>query len=113
MDVTVTTLRQVIEGTDLEQFSSNATLLEVAIEYAKSMVTQRYNVSSYDDVPSKYDINVLDGAKYYLARIGVEGQISMTENGVSRTYETLPKWLSSIIPKVGVITNVTTTETEG
>lgn len=100
MDELLTLLKAVIAGTDLE-FATDAQLT-----YALTL--------AYTDVENKvgkdidaYKYNVIEGAKWYLARIGVEGETQHTENGVTRIYASMenPSWLSSIIPRVTVRPN--------
>lgn len=105
-------LKALITNTDLAQYLEDASMLDYAVEYAKSEITIRYGVEDFSQVPAKYGRYVVEGAKWYLSMIGVEGQSSMTENGISRTYKDTPDWLSRIIPKVGVIKNASATETE-
>jgi hypothetical protein len=108
-------LKMLIANTDLEEYIEDDEKLEYAISYAKDEITARYGASDFDNVPAKYHRFVIEGAKWYLALVGAEGQSSMTENGVSRTYKETPDWLSHIIPKVGVVKkkrNATKTKTE-
>jgi hypothetical protein len=60
-----------------------------------------------EDVPEKYVSNQLEIACYLINKRGGEGEISHSENGVSRSYESAgvpPSMLKDIIPTAGVIT---------
>ena len=64
----------------------------------------------YDDtvteVPRRYGYLQCDIAAYMLNKRGAEGQLSHSENGVSRSYESadVPEsMLSEVIPHVGVL----------
>lgn len=57
-------------------------------------------------VPLIYEMNQIEIACYLLNKIGAEGEISHSENGISRTYEnaSVPEsMLKDIIPLVGVV----------
>lgn len=58
-----------------------------------------------DQVPAKYDSVHVEAAVYLLNKRGGEGEITHSENGVSRTYESanLPaSMLRGIVPVVGI-----------
>lgn len=64
----------------------------------------------YDDtvteVPARYGYLQCEIAAYLLNKRGAEGEISHSENGISRTYgsaDVPESMLKEIIPKVGVI----------
>lgn len=88
-------LRRRILGTDLEQFAYNDSLLQYALDYAESEILKR---RGSDALEAKYRINRIEGAVWYLARIGAEGAQSVSENGVSVSYQEVPDWLISVIP---------------
>lgn len=61
---------------------------------------------SVTDVPRRYGYLQCDVAAYLLNKRGAEGQISHTENGISRSYEKadVPEsMLSEVTPHVGVL----------
>ena len=67
------------------------------------------SVYPFDDtkttVPEKYDVLHCEAAAYLLNKRGGEGEITHSENGVSRTYENadLPaSMLRQIVPVVGI-----------
>ena len=63
-------------------------------------------VETITDVPKKYAILQCEIATYLLNKRGAEGQLSHSENGISRSYESgdIPKsMLRSVIPYCGVI----------
>ena len=58
------------------------------------------------EVPTKYEILQCEIATYLLNKRGAEGQISHSENGISRSYESADvpdSMLSGVIPFCGVI----------
>lgn len=88
-------LRGRLLGTDLEQFAYNDPLLQYALDYAESEILRR---RGSDDMEPRYRINKLEGAVWYLAKIGAEGAQSVSANGVSVTYKEVPDWLLSVVP---------------
>ena len=93
-------LKAVIAGTDLEFYSDAQ--IEQALNMAYSDVERKVGTDT-----DNYKYNIIEGAKWYLARIGVEGETQHTENGVTRVYASMenPAWLANIIPKVTVRIN--------
>lgn len=62
--------------------------------------------NSVTEVPRKYESLQCEIAVYLLNKRGAEGQISHSENGISRTYENgdVPaSFLRTVIPHCGVI----------
>lgn len=58
------------------------------------------------DVPAEYAVNQVDIAVYLLNKRGAEGQISHSENGISRSYgdaDVPDSMLRGIVPYVGVV----------
>ena len=58
------------------------------------------------DVPAEYAMNQIDIAVYLLNKRGAEGQVSHSENGISRTYgdaDVPESMLRGIVPYVGVV----------
>ena len=57
-------------------------------------------------VPLEYEMLQIEIATYLLNKIGAEGEISHSENGISRSYESASvpnSMLRDVIPVVGVI----------
>lgn len=96
----IDTLKALIAGTDLARYSSNDALLNYALSYAESEILKRRNA---DELEDQYSVNQIQGAIWYLSRIGAEGAESVSENGVSVTWQKVPDWLQSVTPKIGVI----------
>lgn len=90
-----------LKNTDLEQYIDNDLLLDYALSYAESEIILRRNRDEFEE--KKYFRNKLEGAIWYLSRIGTEGYSSTSENGVSINYKEIPDWLVSVIPRIGVI----------
>lgn len=58
------------------------------------------------EVPEKYDDLQVEIAAYLLDKRGASGQLSHSENGISRSYESAdvpPSMLKSVVPCCGVI----------
>lgn len=58
------------------------------------------------NVPAEYAVNQIDIAVYLLNKRGAEGQISHSENGISRSYgdaDVPESMLRGIVPYVGVV----------
>lgn len=104
MDEYLILLKAIIAGTDLE-FATDAQL-----DYALNLAYNDVEAKVGNDDIIYYKYNIIEGAKWYLARIGVEGETQHTENGVTRIFASMenPVWLSTIIPKVTVCPNGTT-----
>ena len=73
----------------------------------KKIIERRY---PYDDsiteVPNRYGVLQCEIATYLLNKRGADGEISHSENGISRTYEnaTVPEsMLRDVVPICGVI----------
>lgn len=88
-------LRARMSGTDLEQFLYNEPLIRYALDYAESEILKRRGA---DSLEPQYRVNKLEGAIWYLAKIGAEGAQSASANGVSFTYKEVPDWLLSVVP---------------
>lgn len=83
-------------------------LCEAYLGIAKSAVVSRlfpYRDATWDDVPEKHHGRTVEIAVYLVNRRGAEGEVSHSENGVSRTYGSpgIPEGLmSGMNPMVGV-----------
>lgn len=73
----------------------------------KKIIERRY---PYDDtvteVPTRYGVLQCEIAAYLLNKRGAEGEISHSENGISRTYESADvpdSMLADITPHCGVV----------
>ena len=104
MDELITLLKDRIEGTDLAYYADKDGKLKYALKYAISMVNNRlgYNPTETEPFEPRFEMNVLEGAVWYLGKIGAEGYSSTSENGVSVSWKELPEWLSTICGGVAV-----------
>ncbi|WP_312694112.1 hypothetical protein [Caproiciproducens sp.] len=93
-------LKMLITGTDLARYKDNDELLNYALSYAESEILKR---SGSDSLGNEYLVNQTEGAVYWLSRIGAEGAQSVGENGVSITWQEVPDWLRSVVPRIGVV----------
>jgi len=96
----IATLKALITGTDLARYVGNEALLAYALSWASSEILKRRNATVLED---QYLNNQIEGAKYYLSRIGAEGYKSTAENGVTVTWKDVPEWLASVVQKIGVV----------
>jgi hypothetical protein len=87
-------------NTDLSRYADNDDLLNYALSWASSEILKRRGADALED---QYQMNQIEGAVYYLSRIGTEGAQSISENGEQINYETAPTWLAGVIPRLGVI----------
>jgi hypothetical protein len=99
------TLKLLIAGTDLKRYKDNGDLLNYALSYAESEILKRRGADALED---QYFTNQIEGAKWYLSHIGAEGTESISENGVAVTWQKVPEWLQSVIPRIGVVHSVGT-----
>ncbi len=70
------------------------------------VVSKAYPFRDKIEVPAKYDGVHVEIAAYMINKRGAEGEVSHSENGVSRTYEDgdiPPTLLRRIVPVVGVL----------
>ena len=70
------------------------------------VVSKAYPFRDKIEVPAKYDGVHVEIAAYMINKRGAEGEVSHSENGVSRTYEDgdiPPSLLRAITPVVGVL----------
>lgn len=98
----ITFVRNMVGGSDTDDVLS--TYLTLA---GKKIIAKAY---PYDDsvteVPAQYDTLQCEIAAYMLNKRGAEGQLTHTENGITRTYENgdVPlSLLRTVTPHVGVI----------
>lgn len=82
-------------------------VLDAYLSLAKSAVLARaypYG-NGEEEIPPKYDAVQIEAAVYLLNKRGAEGEVSHSENGVSRTYADgglPPSLLRRITPMAGV-----------
>ena len=95
-------LRAMVGGSDTDEVLS--TYLKLA---GRKIITRAY---PYDpevtEVPVQYDTLQCEIAAYMLNKRGAEGQVSHSENGISRTYENADvpnSMLRSVTPHCGII----------
>lgn len=83
-------------------------LISMYVEIAKNKILTRlypYD-NEIDEVPKRYEYKIIEITVYLINKIGAEGQISHTENGITRIYENadIPKsMISEITPYVKVL----------
>lgn len=95
-------LKAMVGGSDSDEVLS--TYLKLA---GRKIINRAYPYdSSVTEVPAQYDTLQCEIADYMLNKRGAEGQISHSENGISRSYENAdipPSMLKGVTPHVGVI----------
>ncbi len=95
-------LKAMVGESDIEE------VLLAYLNIAGSKIINRaypYN-SEVTEVPARYEFLQCEIAAYLLNKRGAEGQVSHSENGISRTYGSadVPEaMLSAVTPVVGVI----------
>lgn len=98
-----TMLKTVIANTDLDIYLEEDDKLDYAIAWATQEIKNRLALGDEETIPARYDFNIIEGAKWYLATEGAEGESSHNENGVNRVYKDMPDWLARIPSKVTVV----------
>ena len=93
---------------DMIENKEDDSVLLAYLRIAESAVLERRYPYDHEvaSIPSRYEGKVLEIAAYLLNKRGAEGQLSHSENGVSRSYESasIPEsMLRDITPCVGVI----------
>jgi len=84
-------------------------VLSTYLSLARSVVLSHaypYGYGEDEEIPEKYDSIQIEIAVYMLNKRGAEGEVSHSENGVSRTYEDgdiPPTLLRRITPMAGVL----------
>ena len=99
-----TMLKTIIANTDLDIYIDEDDKLNYAISWATQQIKNRLALDDTADVPARFDFNIIEGAKWYLATEGAEGETSHSENGIGRTYQNAREYpddlLNEIIPLV-------------
>lgn len=102
----LTMVRVMSESTDSEDWSDEILLAYLTIAGSKIIERAYPYDDTVEEVPRRYEILQCEIAVYLLNKRGAEGEISHSENGISRTYGSadVPESMLSIItPMVGVI----------
>lgn len=98
----LTALKAMVRSFDSDEVSSTYLSFAGSKILAKAYPYQ----NDVTEVPAQYAHLQVEIAAYMLNKRGAEGQISHTENGVSRSYENgdvPPSMLKAVIPACGVI----------
>lgn len=80
--------------------------LEIAKEAVVGRLYPFSDEATFDDVPSRHHKRTCEIACYLVNKQGAEGEVSHSENGVSRTYASagiLASYFNGLVPYVGVI----------
>lgn len=102
----LTMVRVMSESTDSEDWSDEILLAYLTIAGSKIIERAYPYDDTVEEVPRRYEVLQCEIAVYLLNKRGAEGEISHSENGISRTYGSadVPESMLSIItPMVGVI----------
>ena len=88
--------------------SESYEVLSTYLDLAKSKIIARAYpyAAEIKEMPSKYESLQIEIAAYMINKRGAEGQLSHSENGISRTYENadIPEsMLKTIVPYCGII----------
>ena len=98
----LTTLKAMVGDSDAEEVLS--TYLKIA---GSKIITKAFPYDeTIEEVPKRYAILQCEIAAYLLNKRGAEGQISHSENGISRAYENADvpsSMLKTVTPHCGVI----------
>lgn len=95
------TLKMLVKAeSDISRFADNEDLLNYALSWASSEILKRRGADTLED---QYLTNQVEGAIYWLSRLGTEGATSISENGEQTVYSDVPPWLLSVIPRLGTV----------
>ena len=81
-------------------------VLGATIQLAQSLVLNRLYPFGYEDntvVPSRYEYLQIELAVELYSKRGAEGQVSHSENGISRSWPEKSRILSQIMPHCGSV----------
>ena len=85
----------------------DAVLLAYLDQAGAAIIARRFPYDeTVTEVPARYEQRQIEIATYLLNKRGAEGQVSHSENGVSRTYggASIPEdMLEDIVPMTGVV----------
>lgn len=94
----IDTLKMLVTAeSDLARFAGNDDLLNYALSWASTKILKRRDSDTLED---QYLGNQIEGAKWYLSRMGTEGADSVSENGEQTVYSKVPDWLAEIVPRM-------------
>jgi hypothetical protein len=80
-------LKAMIEGSDTPDWSEEVLLTYLAIA-GRKIINRAYPYKDdVETVPKRYELLQCEIASYLLNKRGAEGEISHSENGISRSYE--------------------------
>jgi len=82
-------------------------VLQFELMVAETMILNKMYPFGYGDdvvVPPRYEHLQIKLAVELYSQRGADGQLSHTENGISRTYPTVSRILAQIIPHCGSVT---------
>lgn len=102
----LTMVRVMCDSTDSEDWSDDILLTYLKIAGQKIIDRAYPYDDTVEEVPRRYEILQCEIATYLLNKRGAEGEVSHSENGISRTYgsaDVPDSMLSIITPMVGVI----------
>lgn len=85
---------------DISRFADNETLLKYALSFSEGEILKRRGADTLED---QYLTNQIEGAVYWLSRLGAEGIEAVNENGTKFVYEKVPGWLQSVYPRLGTV----------
>lgn len=96
-------IQTLVDNSRFDDFAEH--YLAVAQEAVVSRIYPLDDSASWSDVPEKFHNRTVEIAVYLVNRRGAEGEVSHSESGTSRTYESagIPKsYFVGMTPHVGV-----------
>lgn len=103
----LTMVRVMCESSADDENYSDDVLLAYLVIAGEKIINRAYPYNdTVDVVPKRYEMLQCEIAAYLLSKRGAEGQISHSENGISRSYESgdVPDSLLNVVtPFIGVI----------
>ena len=78
------TEQEKIEQLKITSGESNEVTISIYLSRARAKILA---ITGWNEIPQEYDQFHIEAAEYLLNKRGAEGQKAMSENGISRTYE--------------------------
>ena len=94
------TLKVVLKARDFEDFDDNYLKYEINRAIAEINRCRRFTPTSSKKYDEKYEYLIIPFCISAIAKIGAEGQISHTENGVSRSYSSSMDYPKDLVKQI-------------
>lgn len=96
----LSTLKSVLKARDLDGFDDEYLIYEIDRAIGEINRCRRFTPTEVNSYDAKYEYLIIPFCVSALAKIGAEGQISHTENGVSRSYGTAMDYPKELVQQI-------------